>query len=216
MPAKESNPAPLIDPKLAKIIFSDSLLRLFILFALFIRVYDLERKPVHHDEGVNGWFIEKIVKNWEYTYSKENYHGPTYFYFGAFSSIIYGKICKLLHCVGGLSIFSIRLVPAIFGTLICLSPLLLCEELGLLATLAVALLLAISPANVFYSRYAIHENTLCIFLFIFSSLILSVLFSKKEPGNFFLRGFLSPMRQRPRKPFSSKGQFFLWRSFWLS
>jgi len=139
---------------------------------------------------------------------KKNYHGPTYFYFGAFSSIIYGKICKLLHCVGGLSIFSIRLVPAIFGTLICLSPLLLCEELGLLATLAVALLLAISPANVFYSRYAIHE-TLFVFFYLFSVLsFYQYFFQKKNQANFSCGAFLSPMRQRPRKPFSSKGQFF--------
>jgi len=58
MPAKNLILPPSIDPKLAKIIFR-ILYAAIILFALFIRVYDLERKPVHHDEGVNGWFHRK-------------------------------------------------------------------------------------------------------------------------------------------------------------
>ena len=37
-----------------------SILVLLIL-AFLLRVYQLDLRPVHHDEGVNGWFIDKLI-----------------------------------------------------------------------------------------------------------------------------------------------------------
>ena len=32
-------------------------------FAFFLRFYDLDRKPLHHDEGVNAWFLLNLKKD---------------------------------------------------------------------------------------------------------------------------------------------------------
>jgi len=119
---------------------------LFLLAALFIRFYDLERRPVHHDEGVNGWFIEGVIDRLDWKYSPEHYHGPTLFKLGGILSEIFG-----------LSTRTIRMLPAIFGFLLCLWPLLIFKEIGRAGVLIAILCLAFTPANLFFSRYAIHE-----------------------------------------------------------
>ena len=35
---------------------------------------------MHHDEGVNGFFLTNLVRNAEYKYDPSNYHGPTLYY----------------------------------------------------------------------------------------------------------------------------------------
>jgi len=134
--------------------------------SLFLHFYALEIKPVHHDEGVNGWFIGNLLKKGEYTYSSKHYHGPTLFYLGKYFATLWGH-----------NIFALRLIPAIFGFLLCFSPLLLLKKYfhpG--AVLITALALTASPANIFYGRYLIHETlfvcfityaALCFFIYFF-------------------------------------------------
>lgn len=119
---------------------------LILILSFFFHIYRLELRPVHHDEGVNGWFMDRLIESGRYSYSPKHYHGPTFFYLGMFSSKIFG-----------LSTFSIRFVAAFFGFLLSLSPLLVRKELGKEGTIAGILLLAFTPAILFYSRYAIHE-----------------------------------------------------------
>ena len=44
--------------------------------ASFVRFFWLEIKPLHHDEGVNGYFLTSLFRNGEYKYDPANYHGP--------------------------------------------------------------------------------------------------------------------------------------------
>ena len=37
-------------------------------------------KPPHFDEGINGWFVDQMMKNGFYRYDPTNYHGPLHFY----------------------------------------------------------------------------------------------------------------------------------------
>src|SRR5262245_54938074 len=81
-----------------------------------LRLYDLNLVPLHHDEGVNGNFLVRLVREGAYTYDPENYHGPTLYYFSA----IIPWITKLLFGSGtrdhyGLTTFTIRLIPVLFG-----------------------------------------------------------------------------------------------------
>jgi len=39
--------------------------------------------PLHHDEGVNGNFLVRLVREGAYNYDPANYHGPTLYYFAA-------------------------------------------------------------------------------------------------------------------------------------
>src|SRR6267142_4837535 len=54
-----------------------------LLIAAFLRFYDLDLVPLHHDEGVNGNFLVHLVREGYYRYDPGNYHGPTLYYFAA-------------------------------------------------------------------------------------------------------------------------------------
>src|SRR4051812_45583284 len=51
--------------------------------ATFLRYFMLLLRPVHHDEGVNGWMLTNLLRDNKYQYDPSNYHGPT-IYFIAF------------------------------------------------------------------------------------------------------------------------------------
>ncbi len=53
---------------------------LIIGLAAFLRFFLLGMKPAHFDEGINGWFVDQMVKNGFYKYDPPNYHGPLHFY----------------------------------------------------------------------------------------------------------------------------------------
>src|SRR3954462_11475395 len=48
--------------------------------AAALRFVDLALKPLHHDEGVNGFFLTNLVRDGVYKYDPANYHGPTLYY----------------------------------------------------------------------------------------------------------------------------------------
>jgi len=48
-----------------------------------LRLYDLTLKPLHHDEGVNGFFLLGLFREGVYCYNPANYHGPTLYYFSS-------------------------------------------------------------------------------------------------------------------------------------
>ena len=56
---------------------------LIFLLAAFLRFYHLNLVPLHHDEGVNGNFLVRLVRDGFYHYDPANYHGPTLYYFAA-------------------------------------------------------------------------------------------------------------------------------------
>ena len=77
-----------------------------LLAALALRVYALEMKPLHHDEGVNGHFLIGLFREGVYKYDPANYHGPDLYYIAlAFTKIF------------GLNTLSVRWSVAVFGVL---------------------------------------------------------------------------------------------------
>jgi len=121
--------------------------------ALLGRILYLTVTPLHHDEGVNGMFMTRLFHTGFYQYDPSNYHGPSLYYFGlittTLNSFFYGK--------DGLSTFAIRIVPALFGTATVWLLLSTRRYLGAAASLTAAALLAVSSANLYFSRYFIHE-----------------------------------------------------------
>src|SRR5690349_8001614 len=57
-----------------------------LLAAAVLRFANLDLKPLHHDEGVNGFFLLRLLRNGFYHYDPSNYHGPTLYYFAALTS----------------------------------------------------------------------------------------------------------------------------------
>lgn len=134
-----------------------TVLPLILLLAfIFARFYDLGIRPPHHDEAVNGWFVDGVLKNGFYKYDPQNYHGPIYFYFLALAESLFGR-----------SIESLRSVTVFFGGLFTFVPFLFRRWIGDRTSWIAAFLLAVSPAVVFYSRYAIHEITFAFFTAVF-------------------------------------------------
>lgn len=134
------------------------------LFGAFLRLYNLPLVPFHHDEGVNGNFLVRLVREGFYHYDPENYHGPTLYYFSAIIPwIIRFLFGPSVQNAYGLTTFNLRLIPVLFGLGTIWLVLSLRRRLGAIATLSAAALIAISPGAVYLSRYFIHESLFVFF-----------------------------------------------------
>jgi uncharacterized protein (TIGR03663 family) len=128
--------------------------------AAFVRLYELGLKPMHHDEGVNGFFLTNLFRKGVYHYDPANYHGPTLYYF----ALVITKINGLLFGEqAGLSTVAVRLVPVIFGVGTVWLVLSLRRNIGTVGALAATVFIAFSPGHVFISRYFIHESHFVFF-----------------------------------------------------
>ena len=158
------------------------------LIAAGLRLYDLNLVPLHHDEGVNGNFLVRLVREGYYQYDPENYHGPTLYYFSALIpwtvKLLFGSSARDNY---GLTTFNIRLVPVLFGVATIGLVFMLRRRLGTVATLSAGMLLAVSPGAVYLSRYFIHET-----LFVFFTLGIVVaaikLYDDRNPSQLILLG----------------------------
>jgi uncharacterized protein (TIGR03663 family) len=127
--------------------------------AAFARLYMLELKPLHHDEGVNGFFLMNLYREGVYHYDPANYHGPTLYFF----ALVITKLKAFIFGEPGLTTVAVRLVPALFGTATVWLALCLRRHIGAIGALIAAALIALSPGDVYVSRYFIHETHFVFF-----------------------------------------------------
>ena len=137
-----------------------------LVLAAILRLYNLDLVPLHHDEGVNGNFLVRLVHDGYYHYDPANYHGPTLYYFAA---VVAWILRPIVGPNASLTTNGIRIIPALFGLATIALVFTLRRNLGTIATLSAAFLLAVSPGAVYLSRYFIHET-----LFVFFTLGLVV------------------------------------------
>jgi uncharacterized protein (TIGR03663 family) len=126
--------------------------------ACLARFPDLDDRPMHNDEAVNAYKLGTLTETGEYRYDRDEYHGPLLYYT---SRILTGLIGQ--RDFKSLTESSLRSVTAIFGISLLFILLLLAESLGWVTLLTTALIFALAPAMVFYSRYFIHEMLLVFF-----------------------------------------------------
>ncbi len=127
-----------------------------LLVATLLRVYQLALNPLHHDEGVNGFFLTNLMRQGKYFYDPANYHGPTLYYFAL-------PLTYPLDQWQHLDTWALRAVTAAFGVGVVWLVLCLRRYLGAFGALAAAALLAVSPGMVYNSRYFIHEMLFVFF-----------------------------------------------------
>lgn len=155
-----------------------------LLVAAFLRLYDLNLVPLHHDEGVNGNFLVRLVREGAYHYDPANYHGPTLYYFAAvvpwILRLLFGPNAQDQY---GLTTVAIRCVPALFGLATVGLVFTLRRNLGTIATLSAGFLLAISPGAVYLSRYFIHET---LFVFFTLGIVVALLKYFEDPHPVYL------------------------------
>ncbi len=140
--------------------------------AVFWRFWQLDLKPLHHDEGVNSFFLTTLFREGVYKYDPANYHGPDLYYFALAASKMFG-----------LNTYSIRGSVAIFGVLTVVLAFFLKNYIGRIGSLAAALFITFSPGMIYISRYFIHELSFVFFSF---GIVLGVLFfiEKRKAGAF--------------------------------
>ena len=129
---------------------------LIIGLAAFLRFFLLGMKPPHFDEGINGWFVDQMVRNGFYKYDPTNYHGPLHFYVLFLSQTLFGR-----------NLWALRL-PVVLVSISCVWLTLRFEPfVGRNVSRLAALAMAVSPGFVFYGRYSIHEAWLVLFTMLF-------------------------------------------------
>jgi uncharacterized protein (TIGR03663 family) len=124
--------------------------------AAAFRVLFLGIKPPHFDEGINGWFVDQMVKEGFYRYDPTNYHGPLHFYILFLSQALFGR-----------NLYALRM-PVVLASIAAVWLALKYDRVipRPVARLA-ALAMAISPGFIFYGRYSIHEAWLLLFSMMF-------------------------------------------------
>src|SRR5438477_1126245 len=121
-----------------------------------LRFFLLGIKPPHFDEGINGWFVDQMVKNAFYKYDPTNYHGPLHFYVLLLSQTLFGR-----------NVWALRL-PVVLVSISCVWLTFKFEPfVGRTVSRMAAVAMAVSTGFVFYGRYSIHEVWLVLFSMLF-------------------------------------------------
>jgi uncharacterized protein (TIGR03663 family) len=115
---------------------------LLVIVAIALRFYELGDRPFHHDESQDAYFSWIFYKNGDYVY-QPLLHGPLRFYLTAGMYELFGA-----------SNFTARLAPALMGIVMVPLPYLLRDQIGRVAAFTSAVLLAVGPSFLYFSRFA--------------------------------------------------------------
>lgn len=147
-----------------------------LVIAAGLRFPQLGRRPMHTDEAVQGMKFCQLLEKGTYRYDREEYHGPILNYMTLPMARLRG-----IDSADKLDESTLRSVPALAGMLCILLLVFLRRELGGPETLLAAMIMAVSPAMVFYNRYYIHES----FMVLFTMGLLVCLLRARRNGNLF-------------------------------
>jgi uncharacterized protein (TIGR03663 family) len=123
----------------------------------FYRLPALEERPMHTDEAILGYKFAQFQTTGHFQYDPKDYHGPALHYVT--------RAWSRVAMWGGPETWTeaqLRTVTAVCGLLLLVVTLLLTDALGRGGVIGAMLLLAVSPMEVFYSRYFIMEILLVL------------------------------------------------------
>ncbi len=143
------------------------------LLAVVSRFWDLGTRGMSHDESLHALYSYYLYNGTGYVHDPMM-HGPFLFHASA-----------LIYFLFGDSDYTARIVPAIFGVFMVMSPLLLRRWLGRLGAVVASILLLISPSILYYSRYIRND----IYITVWTMLLIAALFhfiQSRKPGWFYL------------------------------
>ena len=126
--------------------------------ASMFRLPRLALRPMHGDEANQAVKAGILLETGVYRYDPSEHHGPSLYYLTLpslwlHSARTFAETDENMY----------RIVPLVFGVAILLLLLLVGDGLGRAAAVVAGVLLAISPAMVFYSRYYVQEMLLVFF-----------------------------------------------------
>lgn len=143
-----------------------------VLFALLLRLIALGDKPLHHDESLHATYAWYLFQGRGYQYDAMM-HGPLQFH-----------IVALIFYLFGVSTFTARLLPALFGAAIVAVPFFLRRELGRSGTLFLAVGLTLSPSFLYFSRFL--RNDIYIAFFTLSMIAVFFRFLERPRGRLII------------------------------
>jgi uncharacterized protein (TIGR03663 family) len=129
--------------------------------ALIFWSRELEKRPMHQDEAIGADKFHSLWAEKKYVYDPHEYHGPTLNYFTLPVVWVSGADDYVQTSEG-----TYRIVTVLFGVGLILLLRLAHDGLGWAESLCAGVLVAVSPAMSFYSRYYIHEVILVFFIFL--------------------------------------------------
>lgn len=109
--------------------------------ALGMRLWDLGGRTLHYDEILHAWYSYRFAEGLGYSHTPLT-HGPFLFHGAAATFKIIGS-----------SDWTVRLLPALFGTALVAMPYFLRRHLGNSGALATAVFLAASPSLLYFARF---------------------------------------------------------------
>ena len=124
----------------------------------FYRMPNLEQRILHTDEAVHAVKFSQLLEDGSFVYDPKDYHGPTMY----FATLAWAKFAEWRDS-SDVTVVGLRSVIVVFGLLALISPLLFMNAIGRGPAVLACLLLAASPAFVYYSRYYIMEMPLVVF-----------------------------------------------------
>jgi len=128
--------------------------------ALATRLAALDARPMHGDEANQAHKTGVLIEDGVYDYDPHEHHGPTIYYLAQLSATLRGE-----KTFADTQEATYRVVPIIFSVFAILLLVLVRDGMGNNAIVWAALLAAVSPATVFYSRYFIQETLLVCLTF---------------------------------------------------
>lgn len=133
-------------------------LALLVFAAGWLRMRELAVRPMHADEANQAVKTGELIESGHYAFDPTDHHGPTLYYAALPIAWLRGQ-----RTLSALDETTVRLVPALAGTLSVLLLALFAAPLGRWPALGAAALLAVSPPAVYYSRYFVQETLLVTF-----------------------------------------------------
>lgn len=143
------------------------------LIAVVTRFWDVGARAMSHDESLHALYSYYLYSGSGYVHNPMM-HGPFLFHANA-----------LIYFLFGDTDLTARIVPALFGVFMVMSPLLLRRWLGRVGAVVTSLLLLISPSFLYYSRYIRND----IYITVWTVLLIAALFHflrSREPRWFYL------------------------------
>ena len=130
---------------------------------LALRLARLDVRPMHNDEANQAIKFGELLERGEYAYDAFDHHGPTLYYLTLPVAWLRSQAT-----LAATDEWTLRGVPVAFGAATILLLPLLPAGIGRAAGAAAAVLMAVSPAMVFYSRMYIQESMFACFALAFA------------------------------------------------
>lgn len=125
-----------------------------ILLGFLLRIWNVGDRAMHHDESLHAYYAWRFFIGQGYTYDPLM-HGPLQF-----------EVVPVFYLLFGVGEFSARLLAVLLGTVLIALPYFLRHHLTRPGALFAAVMLAISPSLVYYSRFIRDDIYLACFALI--------------------------------------------------